>query len=253
MPDGDDDRSSVAMSTRAMTRLNSKSLEIGHFFFMILVVYLGHGVFYPGAVLFFSRSVFALERSWALKLRNLRKYVVHLYRRQCRMLSLTKTFGLCPSWNFSFDAAHDGMAWFMTGPPRFDFLRGLCTFHKSCSEENRLGGDAGRSVATSRKLACPEGPKMNATRRGHVRRNPVDALCPVRPVHIWKTCYICFLWCPAGFSWQATGLLEDLEAVKAVHVEPRGQGKIDGVLAEYYVSMRPLSFYGTSVAARLLL
>lgn len=32
------------------------------------------------------------------------------------------------------------------------------------------------------------------------------------------------------------GLLQALEDIKGVHVEPRGQGKIDGVLAEYYVS-----------------
>lgn len=31
-------------------------------------------------------------------------------------------------------------------------------------------------------------------------------------------------------------MVAELEAVKTVHVEPRGQGKIEGVLAEYYVS-----------------
>lgn len=38
-------------------------------------------------------------------------------------------------------------------------------------------------------------------------------------------------------------MLAELEAVKNVHVEPRGQGKIEGVLAEYYVSVRPLIIY----------
>ncbi|CAM9453258.1 unnamed protein product [Scytosiphon promiscuus] len=34
--------------------------------------------------------------------------------------------------------------------------------------------------------------------------------------------------------WKVTGLLQALEGIKGVHLEPRGQGKIDGVLAEYY-------------------
>ena len=39
--------------------LNSKSSEMGHFFFcVILVVYLGHGIFHPVAVFFFSKTVF---------------------------------------------------------------------------------------------------------------------------------------------------------------------------------------------------
>ena len=41
---------------------------------------------------------------------------------------------------------------------------------------------------------------------------------------------------------QVTGLLEALDAIKGVHLEPRGQGKIDGVLAEYYVSIAVCCF-----------
>ncbi|CAM9820747.1 unnamed protein product, partial [Sphacelaria rigidula] len=36
--------------------------------------------------------------------------------------------------------------------------------------------------------------------------------------------------------WTAIGLLKALETVKAVYVEPRGQGKIDRVLSQYYES-----------------
>lgn len=55
---------------------------------------------------------------------------------------------------------------------------------------------------------------------------------------------------PAGhssLSWfhvfmrQMTGLLQALDEIKGVHLEPRGQGKIDAVLAEYYVSLELLS------------
>lgn len=35
---------------------------------------------------------------------------------------------------------------------------------------------------------------------------------------------------------QVTGLLHDLESIKALFIEPRGQGDIDGVLSDYYVS-----------------
>ncbi|CAN0460042.1 unnamed protein product, partial [Ectocarpus sp. 8 AP-2014] len=37
--------------------------------------------------------------------------------------------------------------------------------------------------------------------------------------------------------WEVTGLLQALQEIKGVYLEPRGQGKIDGVLAEYYVSV----------------
>lgn len=37
-----------------------------------------------------------------------------------------------------------------------------------------------------------------------------------------------------------TGLLQALDEIKGVHLEPRGQGKIDSVLAEYYVSTVPV-------------
>ena len=62
-------------------RNNPKSSEIGHLFCMIFVVYLGHGICHPVAVLFFFQSVFGR----GLKLpnqENLRKKVVctHLYR-----------------------------------------------------------------------------------------------------------------------------------------------------------------------------
>lgn len=43
------------------------------------------------------------------------------------------------------------------------------------------------------------------------------------------------------FVWQMTGLLQALDEIKGVHLEPRGQGKIDRVLAEYYVSVVSLS------------
>lgn len=43
------------------------------------------------------------------------------------------------------------------------------------------------------------------------------------------------------FVWQMTGLLQALDEIKGVHLEPRGQGKIDGVLSEYYVSVESLS------------
>lgn len=42
---------------------------------------------------------------------------------------------------------------------------------------------------------------------------------------------------PRSFVRQMTGLLQALDEIKGVHLEPRGQGKIDGVLAEYYVSV----------------
>ena len=58
---------------------------------MILVVYLGHAIFHPAAVVYFFKSVFGrgLELS---KLRNLRKKAVRLYRgtRQTLTLSLTQ-------------------------------------------------------------------------------------------------------------------------------------------------------------------
>ena len=60
--------------------LNPKIVGNTHRLFLrILVVYLGHGVFHPVAVLFFSTSVFRI----GLKLPKLRKPqkkgVVHLY------------------------------------------------------------------------------------------------------------------------------------------------------------------------------
>ena len=47
---------------------------------MFLVVYLAHGIFNPGAIMFFSKSVFAEERPYAAKLRNLTNKAVHLCR-----------------------------------------------------------------------------------------------------------------------------------------------------------------------------
>ena len=45
---------------------------------MILIVYLGHGIFHPAAVSFFSKSVQNWERSEAPKLRgSIRKKVAH--------------------------------------------------------------------------------------------------------------------------------------------------------------------------------
>lgn len=45
---------------------------------------------------------------------------------------------------------------------------------------------------------------------------------------------------------QVTGLLQALQEIKGVYLEPRGQGKIDGVLAEYYVSFACLSVFFSS-------
>lgn len=39
-------------------------------------------------------------------------------------------------------------------------------------------------------------------------------------------------------SYQATGLLQTLEVSKAVFMEPKGQGKIGGVLSKFYVSQK---------------
>lgn len=42
-------------------------------------------------------------------------------------------------------------------------------------------------------------------------------------------------------SCQATGLLQALEVSKAVFMEPKGQGKIGGMLSKFYVSQRTAS------------
>lgn len=55
---------------------------------------------------------------------------------------------------------------------------------------------------------------------------------------------------------QATGLLQALEDIKAVLLEPRGQGKIEGVLSDYYVSspylFSVLSSFNTMVLVCIL-
>ena len=63
---------------------NSKSWEKTPFFSMILVVYLGHGIFHLGSKRFYFRPAISFwvknDMSWAPKARNLRNKMVHLYR-----------------------------------------------------------------------------------------------------------------------------------------------------------------------------
>lgn len=67
----------------------------------------------------------------------------------------------------------------------------------------------------------------------HHRRPPDTGYpFPVRATHIPNRRHV-------RLAWQDTGLLQALVAIKAVHLEPRGQGKIDSVLAAYYVSPCP--------------
>ena len=63
------------------------SSEIGHFLGEVIVVYLGHGMFSPVAVLILLQISF-WERSYAPNLRNLRKKVAHLCR-STRLIGIT--------------------------------------------------------------------------------------------------------------------------------------------------------------------
>ena len=67
--------------------LNPKSTEIGDFVFMVLVVYLGHGVFHPVGVLFLLLQIVLGGRDHVLSSQfeePPKKKVVHLYHRSAR-------------------------------------------------------------------------------------------------------------------------------------------------------------------------